>query len=404
VPMPASLADPTSPPTPDSRTAPLPDRSQKVRPADSTQGVEAGQTAALDPLVSSVAETDDMPRAPARTDDWAMDATARSIPVSVQTVPKPPEFRIVLLLLMVGVLTQIAVNTPEKLQAMAADTMELLLSTDIPEARTAPGPGPLVGQLEVISTPSGIELFVDGERHGVTPAQLVLNTGIHEVTLVSPIGTVPRNVSVIPGRPTRFSEAIFNGSLVISSAVEVEVRIDGHELVLQPGSYQLELLNPDDGTHTMHTVEILPGQVTTFDAGAARRGAHGLLSSGSPHDAGRPDGRVEDGVEAARNPVTASGFGLQARGGQDPSGLCSDLTQPIRDLTRCPEEQHANQRSHQICGCRRHLRNDRIPDRRRPAARQPARHAGSDRCPGDGHRRRAAAGRGYVDRCLELRP
>ena len=275
VPMPASLADPTSPPTPDSRTAPLPDRSQKVRPADSTQGVEAAQTAALDPLVSSVAETDDMPRAPARTDDWAMDATARSIPVSVQTAPKPPEFRIVLLLLMVGVLTQIAVYTPEKLQAMAADTMELLLSTDIPEARTAPGPGPLVGQLEVSSTPSGVELFVDGERHGVTPAQLVLNTGIHEVTLVSPIGTVRRNVRVIPGRPTRFSEAIFNGSLVISSAVEVEVRIDGsavggHELVLQPGSYQLELLNPDDGTHTMHTVEILPGQVTTFDAGAPR--------------------------------------------------------------------------------------------------------------------------------------
>ena len=275
VPMPASLADPTSPPTPDTRTAPLPDRSQKVRPADSTQGVEAAQTAALDPLVSSVAETDDMPRAPARTDDWAMDATARSIPVSVQTAPKPPEFRIVLLLLMVGVLTQIAVYTPEKLQAMAADTMKLLLSTDIPEARTAPGPGPLVGQLEVISTPSGIELFVDGEHHGVTPAQLVLNTDIHEVTLVSPIGTVRRSVRVIPGRPTRFSEAIFNGSLVISSAVEAEVRIngsavDGHELVLQPGSYQLELLNPDDGTHMMHTVEILPGQVTIFDAGAPR--------------------------------------------------------------------------------------------------------------------------------------
>ena len=198
VPMPASVADPTPPPTPDSRTAPLPDHSQKVRPADSTQGVEAAQTAALEPLVSSVAETGDIPLAPARTDDWAMDATARSIPVSVQTAPRTPEFRIVLLLLMVGVLTQVAVYTPEKLQVMAADTMELLLSTDIPDVRTVPGPGPLVGQLEVISTPSGIELFVDGERHGVTPAQLVLNTGIHEVTLVSPIGTVRRNVRVIP--------------------------------------------------------------------------------------------------------------------------------------------------------------------------------------------------------------
>ena len=238
------------------------------------------QTIALEPLASNVAETGNIQPAPdasdnrdAPTGDWTVDATL--IPVSVQTAPRSPWFRIVLLLLMMGVLTQIAVYTPEKLQAMAADTMDLLLSTSIPEARTAAGPGPLVGQLEVISAPSGMDLFVDGERHGVTPAQLVLLAGTHEVTLVSPIGTVRRKVRVIPGRPTLFSEAIFNGSLVISSAVEVEVRIDGsavggHELVLPPGSYQLELLNPDDGTHTMHTVEILPGQVTTFDAGAPR--------------------------------------------------------------------------------------------------------------------------------------
>ena len=273
VPMSPSLANRTPPPTPDSQTAPLPDRSQEVRPADSSQGVEEAQTIALEPLASSVAETGD--NRDARTGDWVMDPTARLIPLSVQTAPRGPWFRIVLLLLMMGVLTQIAVYTPEKLQAMAADTMELLLSTSIPEARTAPGPGPLVGQLEVISAPSGAELFVDGERHGVTPAQLVLTAGIHEVTLVSPIGTVRRKVRVIPGHPTLFSEAIFNGSLVISSAAEVEVRIGGsavggHELVLPPGSYQLELLNPDDGTHTMHTVEILPGQVTTFDAGAPR--------------------------------------------------------------------------------------------------------------------------------------
>ena len=265
----------TVPPSPDRQTAPLPDCSQEVRPADSSQGVEEAQPVALEPLASSLAETDDIQLGPARTGDWAVDPDATFIPVSVQTARRGPWFRIVLLLLMMGVLTQIAVYTPEKLQAMAADTMELLLSTSIPEARTAAGPGPLVGQLEVISTPSGMELFVDDERHGVTPAQLILTAGTHEVTLVSPIGTVRRKVRVIPGRPTLFSEAIFNGSLVISSAVEVEVRIDGSavgglELVLPPGSYQLELLNPDDGTHTMHTVEILPGQVTTFDAGAPR--------------------------------------------------------------------------------------------------------------------------------------
>ena len=117
---------------------------------------------------------------------------------------------------------------------------------------------------------------MDGELAGVTPAQLVLNAGTHEVTLVSPIGKVRRKVRVRPGYRTLFSEAIFPGSLVISSAVGVEVRIDGktigtsdaRERLLAPGPYQLELLNRDDGAHTIHTVEILPGQVTTFDANA----------------------------------------------------------------------------------------------------------------------------------------
>ena len=285
VPMPPPLANQMPPPTAHSQTAPLPDRSQEVRPADSSQGMVEAQTIALEPLAGGVAETGNIQLVPdasdnrdARTGDWAVHATARSIPVSVQTAPRSPWFRIVLLLLLLAVLSAIAFWTPTRLQAVAASTMKLLLSTNIPEARTAAGPGPLVGQLEVTSAPSGIELFVDDERHGVTPAQLVLNTGIHEVTLVSPIGTVRRKVRVIPGHRTLFSEAIFNGSLVISSAVEVEVRIDGnavgaaarHELVLTPGSYQLELLNPDDGAHTMRTVEILPGQVTTLDAGAPR--------------------------------------------------------------------------------------------------------------------------------------
>ena len=281
--MSPSLANQTPTPTAHNQTAPPPDRSQEVRPANSSQRMKEAQTIAVEPLASSLAETGNIQLAPdasdnrdARTGDWAVDTTARSIPVPVQTTPRSPWFRIVLLLLLLAVLSAVAFWTPAGLQALAASTMELLLSTSIPEARTAAGPGPLVGQLEVISTPSGMELFVDDERHGVTPAQLILTAGTHEVALVSPIGTVRRTVRVIPGRPTLFSEAIFNGSLVISSAVEVEVRIDGnavsasagHELVLAPGSYQVELLNPDDGAHTMHTVEIFPGQVTTLDAGA----------------------------------------------------------------------------------------------------------------------------------------
>ena len=39
-------------------------------------------------------------------------------------------------------------------------------------------------------------------------------------------------------------------------------------LSVAPGSYQLELLSPNDGAHTVHTVEILLGQVTPLDAAA----------------------------------------------------------------------------------------------------------------------------------------
>ena len=283
VPMPSSLGNRTPPPIDDNQTALPQDCSQETRPADSSQRTTADLTIGLEPLAGSVAESGKIQLAPdagdspdGRRGDWSVDATARSIPAPARTEPRNPMFRTVLLLLLLAVLSAVAYWTPATLETVAAATMELLLSTDIPQARTDQGPGPLVGQLDVTSTPSRVELFVDEERHGLTPAQLVLSTGAHDVTLVSPIGTVRRTVRVRPGQRTLFSEAIFNGSLVISSAVEVEVRIDGtvvgasagHELALAPGSYQLELLNPDDGAHTEHTVVIFPGQVTTLDPNA----------------------------------------------------------------------------------------------------------------------------------------
>ncbi|HJN42908.1 MAG TPA: PEGA domain-containing protein [Vicinamibacterales bacterium] len=181
--------------------------------------------------------------------------------------------RVLLLLLMLVLLTCIAIWTPAGLQTMATNTIGRLLAADITASRTAPGPAPLVGQLDVTSTPSGIKLYVDGEQQGVTPAQLVLRAGRHELTFVSPIGQVQRQVRIRPGRRTQFSEAIFPGSLAVSSEVELEVHVDGRaigtsddgELPLAPGSYQVDLVNPIDGARTTSTVEILPGQVTSLD-------------------------------------------------------------------------------------------------------------------------------------------
>ena len=266
------------------QTVPPPDRSQEVQRADSSRGMKETHTVTLEPVANSVAKTGRIQLSPHANDrhrssavDWSV-GTNDGAPVPVEAATRSPRFRILLLLLMLVLLSSVAIWTPEGLRAVAASTIGLLRSTDIPETRTAPGPGPLVGQLDVISAPSGIELYVDGELHGVTPVQLVLNAGTHQLTFVSPQGEVRRKVRVRPGHRTLFSEAIFPGSLVISSETGVEVQIDGRSfgtpgnraLMIAPGSYRVDLVNPKDGARTTHTVEIFPGQVTTLAARAPR--------------------------------------------------------------------------------------------------------------------------------------
>ena len=115
-----------------------------------------------------------------------------------------------------------------------------------------------------------------GTLRGLTPLQLVLNVGTHELTFVSPIGKVRRKARVHPGRRTLFSEAIFPGWLVISSEADIEVRVDGRTIdtsggyknQLAPGFYTVELVNRKNGVHSTHRVEVLPGRTTTFDARA----------------------------------------------------------------------------------------------------------------------------------------
>lgn len=272
------------PPSDAHRTPPSSHQSQEdTRAAGPSPGTKKTLAVGLEPLANRVADTERIQLAPlagdradARSRDWTLKATRDSTPVPARTAPGSPWFRVVLLLLMLVLLSAVAFWTPARLQTLAASTMELFLSTDIPESRTAAGPGPLVGQLDVTSAPSGIELFVDGTLRGLTPMQLVVNAGTHELTFVSPIGQVRRQVRVRPGHRTLFSEAIFPGSLVISSEAEIEVRIDGRSVdtigdyrkLLAPGSYEVELVNLRNGAHSTHWVEVFPGRVTTFDARA----------------------------------------------------------------------------------------------------------------------------------------
>ncbi len=231
-----------------------------------------GLSVELEPLASRVGRTDRRKSTP-RAGHWSFSAIGGAIPAPATLTPKTPRFRSLLLLLMAVLLASVAIWTPADLQTVAADLIGRHLVTDIATSRTSPGPAPLVGQLDVTSAPSGIKLYVDGEQHGVTPAQLVLRAGYHDLTFVSPLGQVRRQVRIRPGRLTLFSEAIFQGTLTVSSEIELEVRVDGKavgtsgdaELLLPPGSYQVELVNPGDGARTTHAVEILPGQVTPLD-------------------------------------------------------------------------------------------------------------------------------------------
>ena len=228
----------------------------------------------------SLSSDDSSSRRPIK-DDWTLTTTDEPVAPDVPTVTEPRARRpSLLLLLAVALVASVRIWTPAGLQDQAANVLELLFWTEVPVTRTAPGPAPLVGQLDVTSAPSAIEVFVDEEPRGITPVQLVLTAGRHELLFVSPLGEVRRAVRILPGHRTLFSEAIFPGSLVVTSREEVQVRVGTRtvgttrggsgdkEVVLPPGAYVVNLTNSNTGNRSAHRVEILPGQVVRLDADA----------------------------------------------------------------------------------------------------------------------------------------
>jgi hypothetical protein len=230
----------------------------------------------------SLSSDDSSSRRPIK-DDWTFRTTDEPVAPDVPTVTESRARRpSLLLLLALALVASVRIWTPAGLQDQAANVLELLFWTEVPVTRTAPGPAPLVGQLDVTSAPSAIEVFMDGEPRGITPVQLVLTAGRHELVFVSPLGEVRRTVRILPGHRTLFSEAIFPGSLVVTSREEVQVQVrvgtrtvgttrggsGDKEVVLPPGTYVVNLTNSNTGNRSAHRVEILPGQVVRLDADA----------------------------------------------------------------------------------------------------------------------------------------
>jgi CRISPR/Cas system-associated exonuclease Cas4 (RecB family) len=129
------------------------------------------------------------------------------------------------------------------------------------------------GQLIVRSEPSGARVSVDGKPLGVTPLDINdLSLGRHTVLIEADQGSVRRTVSITADGPTLINESIYAGFLKVFAPFEVQItnggralRLDDqNQVMLPPGSYQLQLENAPLGYRETHRVDVSPGQTSTL--------------------------------------------------------------------------------------------------------------------------------------------
>jgi hypothetical protein len=129
---------------------------------------------------------------------------------------------------------------------------------------------PPMGALVVQSNPAGVQVFVDGVAHGLTPARVTLPPGSHILELRG--RGVPRVIplTVTPGAEVsqylEFAETPVSGQLAVQSEpAGAKVLVDGVERGvspvtvrdLAPGDHQVELRS--NGASARHTVTVLAG-------------------------------------------------------------------------------------------------------------------------------------------------
>jgi hypothetical protein len=129
------------------------------------------------------------------------------------------------------------------------------------------------GTLRVSSTPAGARVLVDGKARGVTPLTLAdVSPGSHEVALQSDAGTVTRTVTVTANAVAAIDEAIFSGFVTVYSPFDVTVSENGrelraddrHQIMLNPGTHQLRLVNRALGYEVVRQVDVKPGDATNL--------------------------------------------------------------------------------------------------------------------------------------------
>jgi hypothetical protein len=128
-----------------------------------------------------------------------------------------------------------------------------------------------VGGLQVVSTPAGAVVRVDGRERGKTPLTLNdLAVGTHTVRIESSEGSITRKVTVANGRTEVVTESIYPGWLQVSSPIDVAV-LDGanamqldasSRVLLKPGAHSIRFENRALDFSQTRPIEIEPGGTT----------------------------------------------------------------------------------------------------------------------------------------------
>jgi hypothetical protein len=186
---------------------------------------------------------------------------------------------------------------------------------------------PSIGTLSVQSNPGGVQVFVDGVQHGVTPAKISVAAGSHILELRG--RGVPR---VIPLNVTagaevtqylEFAESPQSGQLAVQSDPPgAKVLVDGTERGvapmtipdLAPGDHEVVLRS--DATTARHTVNVQAGGTASLVvpmAGAASNGpVSGWMSVKAPFTIEiREDGRLLGTTDTDRVMMTAGHHDLE---------------------------------------------------------------------------------------------
>jgi hypothetical protein len=152
-----------------------------------------------------------------------------------------------------------------------------------------------MGVLVVESRPSGVQVFVDGEARGLTPAKLSLKPGPHLVELRGRGTPRVRTVKVEAGAQVSHYVELAEASAPVTGQLDVRsnpagarVTVDGHDAGvapivisnLQPGEHTVVLQNQHGAVR--HTVTIEPGLTAALVAPMAEGPASGWITIAAP--------------------------------------------------------------------------------------------------------------------------